>query len=392
MKHQVLAFTLVACVAVALVAPSVSPAGGSKTGPKSGQASPPKKSNKAPPPPKKAAPQPPTTAPPQTPAAATPTPSLNGNMAIRAPALRQVQRFGTLQIQPTPAQIADQDVCLFQNANFDGWKFCTNLKGLQALPTRYVRQATSMTVPDGYLLRLYQRADRSGTQCVFYGQVGAVSPECDNMTAAISFEPDPEWPAKQAAAQRARELAEAEAARQQQRAEREAEAARIVAQEQAERDATLAQARQIIERDRQAQAQREAEAQAQSQSQAQDTQSANLGPYVPECAVLVSESDGGILSDVSGAATQCYNVNVGMTYVGGRLNDDIERIEVRSRWVVFIGYEDANFQGRSIRLTCGTYELIGEPENEISSVKIEMLPRAAACGNTAPKPITRWQY
>jgi hypothetical protein len=386
MKNQVFAATIVAGVAIALAVPSVSPAGSNRKAP-------------PPPPAKTKTKAPPTPAPPATPPATPPAqpqpPSGTGtgSLIMRAPALRQVQRLGTLQIQPTPAQIADQEVCLFQNANFGGWKYCTNLKGLQALPARFVGQATSMTVPDGYLLRLYQRADRRGVQCVFYGQVGAVSRDCDNMTAAISFETDPEWPAKQAAAQRARDELAAANAREQQRAEREAEAARVAAQEQADRDATLAEARRIIERDRAEAQAREAEAQArEAEARGQEAATASHLASVPECAVLVSESDGDLFSDASGSTTKCYKVNVGMTFVGGALNDDIERVEVRNRWVVFIGYEDANFEGRSIRLTCGKYELVGDPENEISSVKIELLSRPATCDFSRTPIVNRWHY
>jgi hypothetical protein len=59
-------------------------------------------------------------------------------------------------------------------------------------------------------------------------------------------------------------------------------------------------------------------------------------------------------------------------YTGGEddiMNDDIETVIVGKNTRVVL-YEDANFQGRSLTLTCGEYELIGDPENEVSSIKI----------------------
>jgi hypothetical protein len=348
MKDHFSVISIAACVAVAAAAPSIALAQQTSV------AQPPAKAPASPP---------------------------SGNLEMRASGLMSQGSMARTLMAPSAAQIADQEVCLFQNANFGGWKFCTNLKGLQTLPSRYIGQTTSMRVPDGYLLRLYQREDRTGVQCVFYGQVGQVSRDCDNMTAAISFETDPEWPAKQAAAQRQRDLEEAEAARQQQRAERDAEAARAAAFAQREREAAQARAQAIIDRDRGVQEARNAE-QAQKRAARDESLARMYG-----CLIYVKESDGGEFARWGGAETRCFDVS-STAYVGNDWNDDIEMIRVENPYIVFIGYEHANFQGRSVRLTCGQYELTGDPEDEISSVRVELLENPITC-KTGPTLMVR---
>jgi hypothetical protein len=56
--------------------------------------------------------------------------------------------------------------------------------------------------------------------------------------------------------------------------------------------------------------------------------------------------------------------------LAGMFDEDIEVITVFGQYAQFIGYEDPNFRGRTVTLRCGRYELIGDPENEISSIKI----------------------
>ncbi len=56
--------------------------------------------------------------------------------------------------------------------------------------------------------------------------------------------------------------------------------------------------------------------------------------------------------------------------LAGNFDEDIEVIRVDGQYAQFIGYEDSNFRGRTVTLRCGRYELIGDPENEISSIKI----------------------
>jgi hypothetical protein len=373
-------------------------------------------------------------------------------------------RLGMVLREPTQGQVAPQDVCLFQNANFSGWKYCSNLTGLQELPTRYRGQATSMTVPDGYLVKLYQRVDRSGTQCVFYGQVGQVARDCDNMTAAISLEADPEWPAKQAAEQaRQAEAREQEQAQQQEataQRERELEEARIrefttptamygamfciypdpnmrgapycssqnknlfspefrangssvkvpegfrlFLYERPNRTGAVCQflgdvdflgdgcdnmaSAYAYEPDPGAGARRAA-AQAEQAAEARNAEliiarRRQTEIETQKCLATLSTDDGdfNILNPLAipralSATSRCANeAEVG--YVGNSWNDDFEMVKITSAWVRISLYEDANFSGRHLTLTCGLYELIDEPENEISSYKIEILDAPVEC-------------
>jgi hypothetical protein len=474
MKNQILATAIVACLAVALAIPAVSPAGSTKksgSGKTSNQTPPPKKGTKTPPP--KKAPPPPAAAaaPPASPA----PPAGSGNLSVRAPALLNTNRVRMMLREPGANQVAEQDVCLFQNANFGGWKYCSNLTGPQELPARYRGQATSMTVPDGYLVRLYQRTDRSGTQCVFYGQVGQVARDCDNMTAAISLERDPEWPAKQAAAQRQRELQEAEDARQAQLREREADAAitaSLTVPEQNladefcffrdlylrgarlcssvtslqqispefagkirsiripegyrlrlfqnadgggsrcvfygevstigdgcgymarayfyEVDPEVSQAEFLAAHNR-----REAERATREMADTRERRRAEIR-NAGRCAARLSTVDNDSLPFGFGRARfaqheHCANsaavADVGYLNVGTELNDNFEIVEIENPYVKFIGYRDVNFTGPTVTVTCGTHELIDEPENEITSYKIEILDEAVSCNSNA---INKW--
>jgi hypothetical protein len=374
LKTKLFATTIVACLAIALAAPVASPAGSSKkggSGKTSNQTPPPKKGTKTPPP--KKAPPPPPAATPAPPA----PPSGLGNLSVRAPALMNTNRVRMMLREPGANQVAEQDVCLFQNANFTGWKYCSNLKGLQELPGRYQGQATSMTVPDGYLVRLYQRADRSGTQCIFYGQVGQVARDCDNMTAAISFEADPEWPAKQAAAQRQRELQEAEDARQAQKREREEDAARATAIEQqrqaqaeAERQQVNNEERRRYEEERRERVRQEA-LEREAAARERDWRDAVLGAPEGCLALLVDQQ-------AFTKETICVNQQ-NVSRLSSGMNDDINNIFFQNNRLQITVYEHADFQGRSLKLQCGAYYLKGDPENKISSFKAELLPSAVRC-------------
>ncbi len=51
-------------------------------------------------------------------------------------------------------------------------------------------------------------------------------------------------------------------------------------------------------------------------------------------------------------------------------DEDIEIISIYGQYATVIGYENPNFTGRTVTLRCGFYELIGDPENEISSIRV----------------------
>jgi hypothetical protein len=410
--------------------------------------------------------------------------------APRAPIARLPNGMSkVLMRQPSSAQVADQDVCLFQNANFTGWKFCSNLKNLQVLPLPYQRQLTSIQIPEGFLLKYYRNPDRTGGTCVFYGQVVQVAPECDNMASAISYEPDPEWPAKQAEAQRRRDLQEAQDARQAQERSRQ-EAAAVTASltvpvqmlpdlfcfyleldfkgggycdsqtslramqpeiqsriksitiergyrlrlfentdgtggscaffgqvspiadgcgEMArayvyEMDPafTLSQfLREKQERDRD-RGERERDERANKEEQRKrDERDRHRNEFVSsgKCAVSLSTDDADVhpiaifrahIAGSNRCANEAAISDVAHANVGIEWNDNIEFVRIENPYVKFTGYEDVNFGGRSITLTCGNFELIDQPENEISSYKIEILDEPVACRGGGTTDIYKW--
>jgi hypothetical protein len=71
--------------------------------------------------------------------------------------------------------------------------------------------------------------------------------------------------------------------------------------------------------------------------------------------------------------------------LGGNFDEDIEAIDVYGQFTEVIGYENPNFTGRTVTLRCGHYELIGDPENEISSIRVQVAvrPTANCMGGTA---------
>jgi hypothetical protein len=77
--------------------------------------------------------------------------------------------------------------------------------------------------------------------------------------------------------------------------------------------------------------------------------------------------------------------------VGSEWKDDIERIKFHSPYVKVTGFEHEHFQGRRVELMCGDWELIGDPENEISSIRTEYvtLGDEVYCG-TREQSTNRW--
>jgi hypothetical protein len=73
------------------------------------------------------------------------------------------------------------------------------------------------------------------------------------------------------------------------------------------------------------------------------------------------------------------------------MNDDIEVVDVGQGTTVVL-FEGAHFQGRKLTLTCGYHELIGEPENEVSSIQIFLSPDVIVCpGRTlVPNEVRNW--
>jgi hypothetical protein len=267
--------------------------------------------------------------------------------------------------RPENPLVARQEVCVFQHANFQGWKFCTTLKNLQTLPMPYQRQISSAKIPAGYQLRTFARPDMAGGACIYFGEVAVMEGGCNDLATAISYENEPGYAQKQAeAAQRARDLQAAEDARQAQQREREADA-------QSYPQAVL---------------------------QRQPPPEPSRGDKIAAlggCAVELLTTDGPFPDRI------CLPAEGEKRQFGGSWNDDIEVIVIKSPNIRVIGYEHANFTGNKVTLNCGDTELIGDPENEISSMKIfySETPFTNQCvGNrngplgTIRNPVRRWDF
>jgi hypothetical protein len=70
------------------------------------------------------------------------------------------------------------EVCIYEHPDFQGWKYCTNVQGLQDLPSRFNNQLSSTVIPEGYKLNFFDNDDGSGEYCVFYGHVRQVASDC----------------------------------------------------------------------------------------------------------------------------------------------------------------------------------------------------------------------
>jgi hypothetical protein len=223
----------------------------------------------------------------------------------------------------------EPDVCIYEHSEFKGWKYCTNAQGLQDLSSRYNDQLSSLVVPDGYKLSFYDNADGTGGACEFYGQVGYVGDDCNDIASAISLEFD------QAGADKKAEEEQAAAA--------------------AQADAALKAGR-----------------------------------------VCYSEDDGSFSSIVTEGLGEgvkdypCLESGKAYKYVGGDLNDDIETVLVQGKHTEVTLYEHDNFQGRSVTLTCGRYELIDDPENEVSSISSRVLDEPQRCNMAIKQEVTNW--
>jgi membrane protein involved in colicin uptake len=247
------------------------------------------------------------------------------------------------------------------------------------------------------VLVLYSGLGQTGLSCRLVGPNAGVVPTCNNMARGILLERN---------VGAARVAQQADARRQQQealasanadgaawaasvKAQQEAAAAEEAAR-QAAHDARAAEEREALsrmrQRDRQEADARDAAAAAERQRVAAEEAARAASAAV--LATLVNESHDCLVTIRSTDAYVSLNsrarcVNQSMSFVGENWDNDIEVIRFGnlhgfSRLVVTL-YEDPNFRGRSARLVCGNYELIGDVENEVSSLKIEILPANVNC-------------
>jgi hypothetical protein len=238
------------------------------------------------------------------------------------------------RIRKAPETTVDVEACLYEHADFGGWKFCTNALGLQEMTPRYRKALTSLRIPEGFLVNFYENIDGSGGACVYYGQVGQVSNECNDLASAFSFERDPKYQ-------------------------------RPVAQ-------TLPPP-----------------APAPAAPPAAQEPPRTFGKN----AVCLTSSDGsyfGTWSDLADSDFDCFDGPIQRSWVGDDMNDDIEMVYITSPWLEVTLYEHRDFQGGAVTLRCGTYELIDDPEDEVSSFKIRVLSKPEARCDQSERDVKRW--
>jgi hypothetical protein len=93
---------------------------------------------------------------------------------------------------PSQASTEKPSVCMHGDRDFSGDIFCMNEEGLKPIPEAFNDSISSLEIPDGYRLMMYDNADGSGGQCVFYGRVDYVGDDCNDMVSAVRFEIDPD--------------------------------------------------------------------------------------------------------------------------------------------------------------------------------------------------------
>jgi hypothetical protein len=308
------------------------------------------------------------------PAATQLAPSVTGRVGSRLGA----------RLSPTTAP---SEACVFDDnystgATNNGTTFCTNKLGYQELPAARQGRISAATIPQGYTLVLYERLDKTGRSCRLIGDNAGLDPTCDDMARAISLEADTAATLAQAQNEKARteQASQARAVRSGQswannvEQARQAQLAEQRAQQEREarREAARAESVRIETERRQA----EEAANLEKAQHLKILQEQSFG-----CLLMVVRSDGEAI--FSSSEQTCINEST--PYVGDSWNDDIETFRYwhwsgSSRLVVTL-YEHSDYQGRSLRLVCGTYELIGDVENEVSSIKLEILPAPVPCFN-----------
>jgi hypothetical protein len=371
MKNQLFATTIVACLAVALAAPIAAPAD-----PIAGQVSAPVAKTKR-----------------VVPAVA----------RMNTPVTRAVGSRLSSRLVPTeaPAEACVYDDNYSTGANNNGTTFCSKKLGYQELPPERQGRTSAANVPDGYVLVLYAGPGQSGATCRLVGSNAGVNPSCDNMARGISLERN--VGAAQAAqqedarrqAQETNALATASGAAwaANVKAQQEAAAAEEAAR-QAAHDARAAEEREALsrmrQRDRQEADARDAAAAVERQRVAAEEAGKSERTRILEqlvanangCLVSVSRSTPGILT----GTPESTCINESTQNIGNSWNDDIEWVWFSvprydpSRIVVTL-FENENYQGRSLRLICGNYKLAGEVGDEVTSIKIEILPTPMTCFN-----------
>jgi hypothetical protein len=269
----------------------------------------------------------------------------------RVPIDRQVtRRAGNL---PVMRLQAPSDACVFDDnysmgATNVGTTFCTRKTGKQVLPPERQGRISAVNVPEGYILSLFSSLDGTGPKCLLVGNHAGLETPCDNMARSISLMAGEPWQIETVKAMQSQMQAE--------NADQSGFAPKLKENQeaQARTDAAALKARNIAQ--------------------------------AGACPVEVFSTDGSFPN------RRCIAIEQSIANVGDNWNDDIERVQVTSGYAQFIGYEGANFQGRRVNLGCGYWELVGDPENEISSIRVEYvsLGDEVYCG-TRDQEVNSWR-
>jgi hypothetical protein len=270
-------------------------------------------------------------------------------------------RMGTIPIVLN----APTEACVYQDAFYAGPSFCSKQLAYQELPQSLRGKVSGVSAPDGYQVILYSGTGPSAITCRYIGLHAGLDGGCDDFATGMAIVPH-----------RGRAvalLAEDEQRRGAVRTGDQEEVNRIYADNQ--RRAEERARTEGPEASRRARAAREA------------AEKARQVGLMGSCPVELYSTDG------PNPDKRCLTMDLQLAYVGDDWNDDIERVIVKTPYAMLVGYEHANFQGRRVTIMCGDWELIGDPENEISSLRVEYvsLGDEIYCGDQQ-RELTKWGY
>lgn len=273
---------------------------------------------------------------------------------------------------------APEQVCVYDDdystgANNNGTTFCSKKLGYQDLPPERQGRISAADVPEGYVLVLFAGPGQNGATCRVAGRNAGLDPACNDMARGILLENATATQSAQVEQDRQRRVNQA--ASQGEGFAPQIERDRLAAV--AANNARAAEERNALSRLIQ-EGRREADARAAEEAANGPARSARKEALSRGNAVTFLSTDGPYPDTFSEKG-----VAHDMPYLGAQWNDEIEVIKILEPEIKIIGFEHVNYGGRRIELTCGEWELIGDPENEISSIKIEYMERG---GNTYCPP------
>jgi hypothetical protein len=274
------------------------------------------------------------------------------------------------------------EACVYDHAYFDGSSnngttFCSTKLGYQDLPPARQGRISAANVPQGYVLILYAGPGQAGATCRLVGPNAGLDASCNDMARGMSLERNvgaartaqQEDARRQAQETTARATADGAAwaapilAKQEENRQREAAAARAKQAEEDQEKWRLAYAA------REDQARRSQEYREAKEAERAEAEWANSS--FGKALLNRSNANFGTTDGLFPKVLHVVGKGENYAYIGDQWNDDIEVINIDRPEIKIIAYEHSNYTGRQIELTCGEWELIGDPENEISSFKVE---------------------